>query len=412
MLRNLCALSLALVVLSGCSGRQTSARTGGGGERLDLKQAQAGVDFVVLTPSYLPTGAKVGKALVVPEQMVGKYLLPNEVAMELGAGLSVWEMPDGAVPLPGPGEPVGLGDRVTGWLSTAVGLGRVTLEWESAGTRIGLSGNVDRALLLRIARSFRPGVSKVAPRPVSARRARMAPGLARPPMPFPPGGIGAPLARGAQAIVLDVYPGLPADRAGIKRGDQVIAVDGRPVAGGPSDDTVRRARGPVGSRVTLTIRPRGQETARTITLTRVLLPVLQRTRVSVKEAQAAIHYPLLVPTYLPQGFRLAEVNLDTWEPNPAGLQPEAQILYDGPLRAVLVISLRPASAAWPLWTPARGAQPVTVGRWPALVAASRRGAVLLQGQAGATAVRLFAMGMDERQVLQVAGSLRPAGAAK
>jgi len=410
----LCALSLVVLALAGCTVRPTRpALQRSGAKRLDIKQAQAAVDFVICAPTFLPAGVRVGKALVIPEQMVGPYLLPNEVMLDLGAGLSVWEMPDGAVGLAGPAVPVGeVGrEKHTGWLSAAGGLGRATLEWQDAGTRIGLSGTVGRNLLLRIADSFKPAHPEVAPRPVSARRARMAPGLARPVLPLPPlppGGIGANMAQGPPILVAFVYPGLPADRAGIKQGDELTAVDGRTVNGGPAEDSVRLVRGPIGTRVTLTMRPKGETRLRTVTLVRAAVPMLHHTPMSMRQAQAAVAYPLLAPSYLPPGFRLTEFLLDTWKPNPGHFQPEAQASYDGPFRALISISQRAATATWPPWDLPPGSVPVTAGSFQATIGRWPSGDVVVQWRAGPTAVRLYALGIGPRRALRVAVSMGPA----
>jgi len=400
------ALPLALLILAGCAKPQAQPPTGTP-KRVPLQQAQALVDFVIYTPAYLPAGAAVGDALVVPEQMVGEYLLPNEIALELGSGVSIWEMPDGALPLPSTGVPVRLNGR-TGWLSSAAGLGRRSLEWQIEGTRVGLSGTVETALLLRIANSFEPAHPDVEPRPVSERRARLAPGLATP---LPPGGIGAHLAPGPPAFVTSVYPGLPADRAGIQPGDQLIAVDGEPLADTRPEGVARKVRGPLGSTVQLTLRPRGGRAQRAVTLSRAAVPVLHRERVTERAARERMATAVLTPSYLPERFRLAELNLGVWDPNPAGLQPDLRALYDGPRRAVLIIAQRPAAATWPPWTPPAGSEPVTVGSAQARIGRTPDGATLLLWRDGDTALQLFAMGLARDEVLRVAQSMRPAEAA-
>lgn len=50
-----------------------------------------------------------------------------------------------------------------------------------------------------------------------------------------------------------VFPGTPAEEAGLKRGDHIVAVDGKVTDGETVDQTVARVRGPEGEKVTLTI---------------------------------------------------------------------------------------------------------------------------------------------------------------
>jgi carboxyl-terminal processing protease len=50
-----------------------------------------------------------------------------------------------------------------------------------------------------------------------------------------------------------VIPGTPADKAGIRHGDHIVAVDGKTTTGETVDQTVSRVRGPEGQKVTLTI---------------------------------------------------------------------------------------------------------------------------------------------------------------
>jgi carboxyl-terminal processing protease len=70
------------------------------------------------------------------------------------------------------------------------------------------------------------------------------------------GGIGAVLrhrARDSTLLVQDVPPRGTAAAAGLRQGDRVIAIDGTRVADMEPSAIVERLRGPVGSRVRLTI---------------------------------------------------------------------------------------------------------------------------------------------------------------
>jgi carboxyl-terminal processing protease len=54
-----------------------------------------------------------------------------------------------------------------------------------------------------------------------------------------------------------VFPGTPAEESGLRRGDHIVAVDGKTTAEETVDQTVARVRGPEGERVTLTIERAG-----------------------------------------------------------------------------------------------------------------------------------------------------------
>ena len=67
-------------------------------------------------------------------------------------------------------------------------------------------------------------------------------------------GIGVQMAQdNNKPVVGAVIPGTPAEAAGLKRGDQIVAVDGKTTDGETIDETVSRIRGPEGESVTLTL---------------------------------------------------------------------------------------------------------------------------------------------------------------
>ena len=67
-------------------------------------------------------------------------------------------------------------------------------------------------------------------------------------------GIGVRVSGETGAVVIaSIIPGTPAADAGLRRGDQIVAVDGKPTAGETVDQVVTRVRGPEGEDVTLTI---------------------------------------------------------------------------------------------------------------------------------------------------------------
>ena len=69
----------------------------------------------------------------------------------------------------------------------------------------------------------------------------------------------ASLSENCVLVVVSPISGSPADRAGLKPGDVVVAVDGKSVNGSTIQDQITKVRGPSGSRVKLTIK-RGTST--------------------------------------------------------------------------------------------------------------------------------------------------------
>jgi carboxyl-terminal processing protease len=68
-------------------------------------------------------------------------------------------------------------------------------------------------------------------------------------------GIGVQVSEGddGATVISGVFPGTPAEEAGLRRGDRITAVDGRTTEGETVDETVSRVRGPEGEDVVLTI---------------------------------------------------------------------------------------------------------------------------------------------------------------
>jgi carboxyl-terminal processing protease len=75
--------------------------------------------------------------------------------------------------------------------------------------------------------------------------------------------------------IISVYKNTPASRGGLKPGDLITAVNGKPLAGTSSAEATTRIKGPAGTRVKLTLRSDGKE--RTVELQRqkVEIPVVQ-----------------------------------------------------------------------------------------------------------------------------------------
>lgn len=71
-----------------------------------------------------------------------------------------------------------------------------------------------------------------------------------------------------QAVVVAPLDGTPAQKAGLRPGDIIFKVDGKEVAGETLAQVARRIRGPVGSRVTLSLRDPVTDKTRNVTLVR------------------------------------------------------------------------------------------------------------------------------------------------
>ena len=84
-----------------------------------------------------------------------------------------------------------------------------------------------------------------------------------------------------QSIIVSVVPGSPAEAAGLKAGDVIVAVNGKSTVGVPPDQLVDEVRGDEGSQVTVTIqRPStGEQLDFTITRAQIKFPAVSWTMV-------------------------------------------------------------------------------------------------------------------------------------
>lgn len=78
---------------------------------------------------------------------------------------------------------------------------------------------------------------------------------------------------GEYLTIVSPMPGSPAEKAGLKPGDQVVAVDGEDMSGIDGNLVIRRILGPAGSKVTLTIRREGLEEPFTVEIVRARIVV-------------------------------------------------------------------------------------------------------------------------------------------
>jgi carboxyl-terminal processing protease len=87
-------------------------------------------------------------------------------------------------------------------------------------------------------------------------------------------GIGAILGeRGGRPIIVSVISGAPADRAGLRPGDLILAVDGRSIDRLRTDEVVELVRGRAGTEVMLSIQHRGEAEVIDVTLVREVIDV-------------------------------------------------------------------------------------------------------------------------------------------
>ena len=76
--------------------------------------------------------------------------------------------------------------------------------------------------------------------------------------------------------ILDVFDDGPADKAGLKAGDLIVAVDGKSLAGTSSEDSTTEIKGPAGTTVELTIITDGERRTLTVERASVTVPVSTR----------------------------------------------------------------------------------------------------------------------------------------
>jgi carboxyl-terminal processing protease len=137
------------------------------------------------------------------------------------------------------------------------------------------------------------------------------------------GGIGVTLETTGEFAITAVSEQSPAEKAGIKVGDKIVAINGTPVAGRQATDIIHQLRGPIGSIVGLTIVRPGVTGAHDYKVARALVVIPTVT---------ASHYGNLVI------FRVASFNQSTTQRVTEGLL-QAQREAKGHL-AGIVLDLR------------------------------------------------------------------------
>lgn len=89
-------------------------------------------------------------------------------------------------------------------------------------------------------------------------------------------GIGVEIAENAKgAILLNILPGTPAEKAGLLPGDIITVADGLPLAGLDSQTMITKIRGDEGSKLTVIYLRAGQESTLTITRAKLHIPSVE-----------------------------------------------------------------------------------------------------------------------------------------
>lgn len=88
------------------------------------------------------------------------------------------------------------------------------------------------------------------------------------------GGIGIRIGlEDGQLVIVEPMEGTPAFKAGLKHGDRIVKIDGHPTTGLTLQEAVRRMRGPVGSRVILSIMRTGAPDTEDVPIVRAKIEI-------------------------------------------------------------------------------------------------------------------------------------------
>jgi len=142
----------------------------------------------------------------------------------------------------------------------------------------------------------------------------------------------------------------PAYQAGIKPGDQIVLIDGKPTKDMPLMEAVKKLRGPEGTKVTLSIMREGDTRLREVVITRAIINIVS---VKYKMLDPEIAYIRLssfqekTADELRQALR--QIRAQSPEPkglildlrnNPGGLLPQAVEVADAFLKSGVIVSTR------------------------------------------------------------------------
>lgn len=166
------------------------------------------------------------------------------------------------------------------------------------------------------------------------------------------GGIGVEVDfRHQRVLVLAPIPGSPAARAGIRSGDELLAVDGKPLAGMASESIVRLMRGAPGTKVSLVVKKKDGGEPTTVELVRAEVQVrsVEGKRlvgdvgyVRLRQFQADTHRELLetlTALRRADSHPLTGIVLDLRN-NPGGLVDQAEAVADELLEGGTVYTMR------------------------------------------------------------------------
>lgn len=164
------------------------------------------------------------------------------------------------------------------------------------------------------------------------------------------GGIGVEVDfRNDEVTVIAPIEGSPAEQAGLRSGDRIVAIDRTAVRGKSSDELVQRMRGRTGTTVLVTVRRKNEPKLLNFTVERRLIAVssvaarLMRDEIAyvrVKQFQRGTHSELLeAVAALRRGQKLEGIILDMRN-NPGGLVSEAVAVADEFLESGLIYATR------------------------------------------------------------------------
>jgi carboxyl-terminal processing protease len=131
-------------------------------------------------------------------------------------------------------------------------------------------------------------------------------------------GIGAVLEKGKRGLVIiKVYDGSPAQAAGLRPGDVIVKVDGKPTKGVDISTSVARIKGAEGTHVLLDVQPKGSGAVKQVDIVRRRIEVPE-TRIKIERSNGQkVGY---VQLYLFGGFAARDIRRDIAELDAKGAQ--------------------------------------------------------------------------------------------
>ncbi len=121
-------------------------------------------------------------------------------------------------------------------------------------------------------------------------------------------GIGASLQKkGRRLVITGVFDGSPAQKAGLRAGDVIVTVDGKPTADEAIEASIARIKGEEGTLVRLGIRAGGRGPVRTVTLRRARIEIPETRRRLLRAGGTKVGY---VRLYEFGGFAARDLRRD------------------------------------------------------------------------------------------------------